>query len=114
MTISIAPGLLDQMRESSGAITITITGPPKDQVRAILADLCNRLDDIRHPEEPDGPFHSLALVRREDPPHLYADMADAEAYPGILEAVIDAAVAAADAEGVTEGELTWSFEEPAL
>jgi hypothetical protein len=64
---------------------------------------------IPHPDEPDGPFASFAsdVEAGARGPGFWVDMADAEAYDGILEEALERVLRALDDCGLRDGCLTW-------
>lgn len=107
MAIDIDAGVLEAMRANTGAIRLLVVAGDED-IRGALRDAVTRIFQIRHPEEPDDPFASWAgpVERSGDGWVLSLDMADAEAYEGILEAVLRCVVEALEAAGVPQARVS--------
>jgi hypothetical protein len=107
VAIDVDAGVLEAMRANSGAIRLLIVSRDEG-TRGALHDALRRIFEIHHPEEPDDPFASWAgpVERIGDGWVLALDMADAEAYEGILEAVLRSVVEALEAAGVSEAVVT--------
>jgi hypothetical protein len=107
VAIDIEPGVLEAMTANTGAIRLLVVAGDAD-IRGALGDAVTRIFQIRHPEEPDDPFASWAgpVERFGDGWVLSLDMADAEAYEGILEAVLCCVVEALEAAGVPQARVS--------
>ena len=107
VAIDVDAGVLEAMRANTGAIRLLVVSGD-DDIRGALHDAVTRIFQIRHPEEPDDPFASWAgpVERSGDGWVLSLDMADAEAYEGILEAVIRCVVEALEAAGVQQAQVS--------
>jgi hypothetical protein len=110
MAIEVDDGLLDHMRQSSGAIEFELrraadAGTAQRGLSRGRADVLA----IPHPDEPDGPFASFAsdVEPGARGPGFSVDMADAEAYDGILEEALERVLLALDDSGLRDGCLTW-------
>jgi len=95
-----------------------VPNPSKSRSPAKCRAECSSFDEpdtealifrVAHPEEPSDPFASFASDVAPGPngPGFWVDMADAEAYDGILEEALGRVLAALAQSGVTEGCLTW-------
>lgn len=84
------------MRANTGAITFVAGPPARGDIVEALRRARQAILRIPHPEEPDDPFASFAseVTSSEAGWTFSVDMADAEAYPGVLEAVLAAVVEA--------------------
>jgi hypothetical protein len=110
MPIRVDRNLSAYMRASSGAIHFEVRDPSDPDIAS--RGLCRARTDvlaIPHPDEPDGPFASFAsdVESAMHGPGFWVDMADAEAYTGILEEALERVLIALDASGLQEGCLTW-------
>jgi hypothetical protein len=103
VAIEVDAGVLEAMRANTGAIRLLIVSDT-ESISGALQDACRRIFDIRHPEEPDDPFASWVgpVEPAGDGWVLSLDMADAEAYDGILEAVLHSIVEALEGAGVAD------------
>src|SRR5689334_5553767 len=91
MTISVAPEMLDYLRENSSGIVLHVRSASADAatLESALRVAATRVAAIRHPEEPTEQYASFVASSATE---LRADMKDAEAYDGILDAFIAAVV----------------------
>lgn len=82
--------------------------PDPDGASAGLMAARKALFTIPHPEEPSDPLPSFAseIEVGQRGPTFWFDIADAEAYDGLLDQVVSALAGALEAAGV-EGRLTW-------
>jgi hypothetical protein len=100
VAVEVAQGLIDDLAATTGWMKITIQSTAEaERSREATALAAKRIAAIRHPEEPEEQFASLIEA---DERHVYADMHDAEAYPGVLEAVVDAVVSAVRDAGIAD------------
>lgn len=101
--------MLEHMRLHSGAMRFVIeeASDPNTAVRAV-DEARRRVAAIRHPEE--GGQHASYISGTElEPagPTFWVDMADAEAYPGVLEEVLEAVVSALEDSGLEDALLSY-------
>jgi hypothetical protein len=80
MSVTIADGLLEQLRRSSGSQSLQLRGAP----------------------DPEAAKRGMRAARRHQ---------SAEAFPGLLEQVLDTVVAVLNSSGVEAGTLTWPDDE---
>ena len=110
MTIRVDDELLGYMRESSGAIHFEVRGASDTEtvVRA-LRQARRELFSIPHPEEPSDPYAAFASDVEPTPRGhgFWVDMADAEAYEGVLEDAFQRVLVALAENGVEDACLTW-------
>jgi hypothetical protein len=108
--IILADGLLNHVRASSAAIALEVVGTsdPEAVARGLQRAVA-LIDDIRHPEEPSESYSSSTRATETS---LFADMADAEAHPGILEAFLQAIVDGLAEAGVVEAVIQRAGETP--
>jgi hypothetical protein len=85
--IEFAEGLLAYLQERSGGFVLHVSGDDAAAVKAGVAVAAARIRAIRHPEQPDEAYASYLTSSDSE---ISADMHDAEAYEGILEAVLEA------------------------
>jgi len=104
MTVRVVPEMLAYLRANSGGIVIVVSGTPPAAVGSGLRTARRRISAIHHPEQPDEAFPSFVgeAVEINGGWSLSLDMADAEAYDGILEALRDVVVTALEEAGVDE------------
>lgn len=110
MGIRVADGLIEHLEEHSGWARVVLreVDGQVDVLRALGAARRAVLT-VEHPEEPDEPFASLAVVRHdgdEPEPELVFDVADIEAYPGTMARIVDAIASALERAGVADALLT--------
>lgn len=102
--IEIAPGLVDYIAGSSGAAHVELRGVA-DEAMALKAMTAARsaLFGIPHPEEESEPLPSYAseVVVGDRGPSFRFDIADAEAYEGLIETVVETMASAMDNEGAS-------------
>ena len=107
--LRVAPGLADYVASHTGHVELLLRGDP-DDARAELAMAAARdaLFAVPHPEEPDDPLPSVGsdITTTGDGVMFWFDIADAEAYDGLIDEVVQAMVGALAREGA-EGLLTW-------
>jgi hypothetical protein len=102
--IEVDPSLLPTMRQNSASVKIRVQCEADPTlVTAGVAHALRRLAAIRHPEEPDEPYASSMQSQGDT---IIADMHDAEAYPGVLEAVISAVVGGLHEAGIDDAVVT--------
>jgi hypothetical protein len=103
MAVRVDDEALGTMRANSGAIHLVVISAV-DDARVGLEEALRRIFEIPHPEEPDEPLASWAgpVEPVDDGWGLLLDLADAEAYEGILEAVLDVVVQALERTGVLD------------
>lgn len=114
MALVVDPDLLDYMASHSGMCTFVLKDlSPEAAVRG-LRSACRAVGAIPHPEEPEDPLPSYMSAPEPtgDGARCTIDMADAEAYEGLLERVLQAVLDALAAEGVADGLLTHPMVEP--
>jgi hypothetical protein len=114
MGVTIADGLLEHLRGSSGSQSLQLRGAPDPEAAARGMRAARRaLYTIPHPEEPSEPAPSFASGVEDagGGPQFWFDISDAEAYPGLLEKVLDIVVAARTSSGVETDTLTWPEDE---
>jgi len=114
MALVVDPGLLDYMASNSDSCTFVLKDmPPEAAVRG-LRSACRAVGSIPHPEEPGDPLPSYMSVPEPtgDGARCTIDMADAEAYEGLLEQVLQAVLDGLAAEGLPGGLLTYPATEP--
>lgn len=111
MTVEIAPGFIDAVVGHGGNVTFEVVGSSDLAVaRRGLEVARERVMAIPHPEsEPDCPeplpsFCSDVTVQ-DGVPQMWFDIADIEAYDGLITEVVAAVVGALDETGV-DGTLT--------
>lgn len=109
MTIRVDDELAEYMAQSSGAIHFELRGADEKVALRGLRQAKQSILRVPHPEEPSDPFAPFASDVAPGPngPGFWVDMADAEAYDGILEEALGRVLAALVQSGVTEGCLTW-------
>jgi hypothetical protein len=114
MSVTIADGLLEQLRRSSGSQHLQLRGAPDPEAAKRGMRAASRaLYTIPHPDEPSEPAPSFAsgVEDRGGGPQFWFDIKDAETMPGLLEKVLDTVVAALNSSGVEAGTLTWPEDE---
>jgi hypothetical protein len=97
------------MAESSGAVHVELRGvPDADAGQRAMEAARSALFAIPHPEEPDDPLPSFAtnVSLGDRGPTFWFDIADAEAYDGLIDTVVKKLAAAVEGE-VAEATLTW-------
>jgi hypothetical protein len=108
MAIEVDDGLLDYMAGSTGALHLVLrdTDDP-DLALEAMRQAKAALFTIPHPEEPDDPLPSFASAVTAGAAGVtfWFDIADAEAYEGLLEQVLATVVRALEKSGVS-GRLT--------
>ena len=110
MVLRIDEGLLDYMRQSSGAAHVQLRDvADREHARVALSRARESIFRIPHPDQPDEPFASYAsgLEAGGRGPQFWFDMADAEAFPDVLECAIELILIAIEHSGVKDGCLTW-------
>jgi hypothetical protein len=110
MPINVDVELLQYMRNSSGAIHIEIRGCSRPAAAvAGLHDAGTQIFRVPHPNQPDSPFASFAssVTQGSTGVGFWFDMADAEAYPDVLECALELILIALDDAGVEDGDVTW-------
>jgi len=114
MALVVDPGLLDYMASNSGSCTFVLKDMSPEAAVSALRSVCRTVGAIPHPEEPDDPLpsHMSAPEPTADGARCTIDMADAEAYEGLLERVLQAVLDGLAAEGVAEGLLTYPASGP--
>ena len=106
-SVDVDERMLAYMRANSGHVSFVVRGGPVDRVRSALELARRRVARIRHPEEPAEQFASFisGIEALDDGGWSFSvDLADAEAYEGILERALDGVVSAlkeASLESVT-------------
>jgi hypothetical protein len=115
MALVVDPDLLDYMASNSGSCTFVLKDTSPEAAVRGLRSACRAVGAIPHPEEPDDPLPSYMSAPEPtgDGARCTIDMADAEAYEGLLERVLQAVLEGLAAEGVAEGLLTHPMTEPA-
>lgn len=107
MPITVAPRLVEYLETRSGSCEVVVRAatdqPALDEGLRLAA---NALFQVEHPEEPGEPFASFSQVSSDGEPRLRFDMADAEAYPGVMAATIGIIVRSLTEVGVADGVLT--------
>lgn len=109
----VDPMLLDYMADHSGSCTFVLREVPADKARLGLQRAGEAVAAIPHPEEPDDPLPSYVApvdVADDGSARLTIDIADGEAYDGLLERVLDAVLDGLAAAGVAGGLLTYPAE----
>ena len=107
--LRVAPGLADHVASHTGHVELLLRGDP-DRARGerAMAAARDALFAIPHPEEPDDPLPSIGsdITTTADGVIFWFDIADAEAYDGLIDEVVRAMVSALVRNGA-EGLLTW-------
>lgn len=109
MTIRVKPGMLEHMRLHSGAMRFIVeeASDPEAAVRAV-DEARRRVAAIRHPEEGEQHASCISGIEPEPTgPSFWVDMADAEAYPGVLEEVLETVVGALEDSGLEDALLSY-------
>jgi len=105
----VAEGLVAYIAEHSGAAQVVLSGvEDSEAAQHALAAARAALFTIPHPEEPGDPLPSFASDVSVGPggPTFWFDIADAEAYDGLIDRVVQVMTAAIELAGV-DGVLTW-------
>jgi hypothetical protein len=92
-TVTIGPGMLDDMRASSGAIHFVLSSVQGDAVAAMQAAQAAVME-IGHPDEPGEPLASFLsdVVAIDSGAQFWADIIDMEEQPIVLERLLAAVV----------------------
>jgi len=109
VTVAVAPGTLERLTATTGAMRFELRdAADAEAATAAMAEARRRVLAIRHPEEPDEAFASYAgaVEERDGVIGFVVDMADAEAYDGVVEAALDAVTGALRDAGVESGALS--------
>lgn len=115
MAVIVDPELLDHIAAHSGSCTFLLQDvPPEDAVRGLRA-AARAVATIPHPEEPEDPLPSYvsSVEVTAGGAGFTIDIADAEAYDGLLERVLDAVLEGLGGAGVDSGVLTYPSGPPA-
>lgn len=115
MAIVVDPSILDYMARTTGCCTFVLEEAGDREVATRAMEAARRaVGSIAHPEEPDDPLPSWmsSVHTTSDGARFSVDMADAEAYEGLLEQVLEAVVDAVAAAGLDQGLLTCEAPEP--
>ena len=110
MSITIADGFLDYLREHSGAVHVELrSATPADLAATALRNARRALFRVRHPLEPAEPFISFAAEVGDGArgPGFWFDAADAAGFDGIPDALVTALGAALVDSGLASGEISW-------
>jgi hypothetical protein len=102
-SVDVDERMLAYMRANSGHVSFVVRGQPAERVASALEVARRRVAGIRHPDEPDEQFASfISGVEALDEGgwSFWVDMADAEAYEGILELALDCVVSALEEAAV--------------
>jgi hypothetical protein len=116
MAVVVDPGLLDYMASNSGACTFVLKETSPEAAVRGMQSACRAVGAIPHPEEPGDPLPSYMSVPETtgDGARCTIDVADAEAYEGLLERVLQAVLDGLATEGVISGVLTYPIAEAAM
>lgn len=110
MPITVADGFLDQLRGYSGAVHVELrSAAPAELADIALHEARRALHEVPHPLEPEDPFVSYVsdIIPGPRGPRFWFDAADAESFPGIPEALIEAIRTGLERGGLTDGEISW-------
>ena len=100
--LEIDPAFREKLAASTGAAQVVVRSADVDAAVRGLRRARTALFQIPHPEEPEDPLPSYAsaVAADETSARFRFDIADAEAYTGLIDQVADAIIAALEAEGV--------------
>jgi hypothetical protein len=110
VSITVDEGLVARMKANSGACHVQLQGAADAEVaRLAMTKARQAVLRIPHPEEPSDPLPSFAsnVVDSGSGPQFWFDVADAEAYDGLVETIVDTMVLAVREAGLVSGQLTW-------
>jgi len=100
VAIVIAEDVEAHIRTHSGGIVLHVTSPADAALLAAgLKAAVSAILQIPHPEEPSEPYASFVRCSATE---IHADMPDAEAYDGVLDAFLNAVVDGLASSGVTD------------
>jgi hypothetical protein len=109
MAIEVEAGLAEHLAETSGSAHFELRDFGDAGAAAAAMEQAKRaVFSVPHPEEPDDPLPSYASDLPTTNPAIgfWIDMADAEAYDGLIDQVVAKVVSALDEAGI-DGRLTW-------
>jgi hypothetical protein len=111
--IVVDDDVVASMAASTGACWIVIECADAASARGAVDAARAAVWTIPHPEEPEDPLPSFVSDAEDRPggSSFWFDMADAEAYDGLVEEVLTAIVVAAAASGLRDARITSPFEE---
>lgn len=110
VSITVADGFLNYLRENSGAVHVELrSAAPHDLATTALHNARRALYQVPHPLEPGDPFISFATEVRAGArgPEFWFDAADAAGFAGVPEALVAAIHAAVVDTGLTSGVIAW-------
>ena len=107
MTVEVDPQLVDRLSANTGAAAVRVVNADDPEALASgLRAAKAAIYRLPHPEEPEDPLPSFAAISEAGTDSvLRFDIADAEAYPGLVEQVVAAIASALNDAGVS-GTLT--------
>jgi hypothetical protein len=107
--VSVHPDLVTMIAKRTGAVWLHVTGAADDAaVERGFRRAREMLTSMAHPEEPSEPLPSATWLKVGplDSPRLGFDIADADAYPDLLERVVGVITEALNMAGA-DGVLTY-------
>ena len=107
--ISVDGLLVAYMKEFSDQCHLTIESRDVDAARAAAESACEAICRVPNPEPPGGPLPSFISDIEAEPGGVsfWFDMADAEAYDGLVEHVLARVLEAMAASGLHDARLTY-------
>lgn len=107
MAIRVVEDMLDYMTANTGACTMQLRDVAGADGREAMERAGDAVSGIEHPEEVSEPLPSFVSVTEiEGAVAITLDIADAEAYEGLVERVLSVLVDAIEAAGITDALLT--------